>query len=428
MPPSNATQGNRYKLSTDSENAPVSQSTPKAKNKTVAQSNATGTSKRPDEATGIRFSCILLTKEYSIKYFFKYCFFGKNDLNASDWPFFNLNPVRSHKQAERKLEIHTRIRSKQMNPSRVVLFLVVFLLRTTFSFGQIWQKFSGKSVVLDALQVPVEGACSLRYGGNIKVRVDEPVDEDPDEGSVKVCPAGQSPMDQINDCTSPNKFIIGRNLVTSEWEFWGQAPTYRVKLTHSYGGTPADKDYSYHWVPDKDVEGFFNVKDFGAKGDGTNDDWYAVQSALAYAATRNGGIVYFPRGDYVLSFGVTVPSGVSIRGAGGLVSGGLTNFTGVNRGPTRIRLFPNVSGAIFYVGECSQQIRFESLELNGTTSGENFGVEFVGKQTTSQDFQFSNVGFTNLNIGTSPCSLASSGGGSIAVVNTVAGSLSWQCQ
>lgn len=41
-----------------------------------------------------------------------------------------------------------------------------------------------------------------------------------------------------------------------------------------------------------------NVKDFGAKGDGTTDDSAAVTAALAAAYSANGGTIYFPQGRY----------------------------------------------------------------------------------------------------------------------------------
>src|SRR6185312_13850298 len=43
----------------------------------------------------------------------------------------------------------------------------------------------------------------------------------------------------------------------------------------------------------------FNVKDYGAVGNGVADDATAVQNAIAAANTSTyGGIVYFPPGDY----------------------------------------------------------------------------------------------------------------------------------
>ncbi len=49
----------------------------------------------------------------------------------------------------------------------------------------------------------------------------------------------------------------------------------------------------------------FNVKAYGAKGDGTTDDYTAVQTAIDAAGTT-GGIVYFPIGHYLISQTLTV--------------------------------------------------------------------------------------------------------------------------
>jgi polygalacturonase len=47
--------------------------------------------------------------------------------------------------------------------------------------------------------------------------------------------------------------------------------------------------------------GSFNVKDFGAKGDGAADDTPAIQKAInAAAAKPGGGNVVFPEGTYLL--------------------------------------------------------------------------------------------------------------------------------
>ena len=51
----------------------------------------------------------------------------------------------------------------------------------------------------------------------------------------------------------------------------------------------------------------FNVKDFGAVGDGVKDDTLVILAALQKAEKNGGGIVYFPRGRYKLSEGLQVP-------------------------------------------------------------------------------------------------------------------------
>ncbi|MFQ8826719.1 MAG: glycosyl hydrolase family 28-related protein [Alistipes sp.] len=41
-------------------------------------------------------------------------------------------------------------------------------------------------------------------------------------------------------------------------------------------------------------ESVYDVRDFGAKGDGKADDTKAIQSALDHAIDHGGGTVYFP--------------------------------------------------------------------------------------------------------------------------------------
>ena len=55
----------------------------------------------------------------------------------------------------------------------------------------------------------------------------------------------------------------------------------------------------------------FNVRDFGAKGDGTTFDTAAIQNALD-ACTNSGGTVVFPKGNY-LSRPLTLHSGTTVK-------------------------------------------------------------------------------------------------------------------
>ncbi|MBI2302777.1 MAG: hypothetical protein HYU66_28050 [Armatimonadetes bacterium] len=58
----------------------------------------------------------------------------------------------------------------------------------------------------------------------------------------------------------------------------------------------------------------FNVRDFGADGNGTKDDTIAVKEALAKAAAAGGGVVFLPRGRYLVSEGLTIPRFTVLRG------------------------------------------------------------------------------------------------------------------
>jgi len=49
------------------------------------------------------------------------------------------------------------------------------------------------------------------------------------------------------------------------------------------------------------VTGWFNVKSYGAAGDGIADDTSEIQAAIAAAVAAGGGVVYFPAGTYLTS-------------------------------------------------------------------------------------------------------------------------------
>ena len=62
------------------------------------------------------------------------------------------------------------------------------------------------------------------------------------------------------------------------------------------------------------IEGFFNVKAFDARGDGTTDDTAGIQAALDEAGNK-GGHVYLPPAKYLVTGSLQVPPGVSVIGA-----------------------------------------------------------------------------------------------------------------
>lgn len=54
----------------------------------------------------------------------------------------------------------------------------------------------------------------------------------------------------------------------------------------------------------------FNVRDYGAKGDGTTDDSGALRGALAALAAAKSGVLYVPTGQYAIASTVVVPQAV----------------------------------------------------------------------------------------------------------------------
>lgn len=58
----------------------------------------------------------------------------------------------------------------------------------------------------------------------------------------------------------------------------------------------------------------FNVRDFGAEGQGQTNDTGAIKDAIAAAVKAGGGVVYFPRGRYQLNETLEVPPLVTLKG------------------------------------------------------------------------------------------------------------------
>ena len=58
----------------------------------------------------------------------------------------------------------------------------------------------------------------------------------------------------------------------------------------------------------------YNVKDFGATGDGTTDDAEAIQAAID--AASGGGEVFFPAGTYLITDTLSLYSSQTISGTG----------------------------------------------------------------------------------------------------------------
>lgn len=59
--------------------------------------------------------------------------------------------------------------------------------------------------------------------------------------------------------------------------------------------------------------GRFDIRAYGAKGDGVTNDTIAIQAAINAASVAGGGIVFSPPGEYLHSL-LTIPGGVSICG------------------------------------------------------------------------------------------------------------------
>lgn len=116
-----------------------------------------------------------------------------------------------------------------------------------------------------------------------------------------------------------------------------------------------------------------NVQRFGAFGNGTNDDTNAIQSAIEHANTH-GGIVFFPKGTYLLSAVKHNSSDSSLASALMCYSGqtlvGDNAVLKVGSASVTHTIFTyNASGATAYDG--CKDITFEGLTFDGNSSLSN---------------------------------------------------------
>lgn len=264
---------------------------------------------------------------------------------------------------------------------------VFFTLTILFVFNISAQnKFEGYNIIVDAPDTQKAATCAIRY---VPPTTDITITDLDTSTPMKLsnCGGAGSNLAQ-NGATAtmranPNNF---------KWCFEGEDKHYRI----SFKGDQFSGDIVYDWIATPATPGVYNIKDFGAKGDGVADDTIAIKSALAFIASRNGGILNFPEGDYVVgatasNHAIAVPSGVTIQGIGSLQSNTFSNNV-VQKNPSRIT-FNGGNRALFRIGECTERVNFRDIELYANSSQNTYAVEAVGAFTTSQGFVFERVTF-----------------------------------
>jgi hypothetical protein len=146
----------------------------------------------------------------------------------------------------------------------------------------------------------------------------------------------------------------------------------------------------------------FNVKDYGAVGDGSHDDTSAIQAAVTATVTggRRGGIVYAPAGTYRITSTVTLPDphggfqdAISLWGEGPT----LTKFSWAGASSGFVPMF-DVLGQAY----CSFR-RFGLTNGTGAGRAQTIGLWFRGDAhsggTTGGSAIFEHVSATGLSRG-----------------------------
>jgi hypothetical protein len=251
-------------------------------------------------------------------------------------------------------------------------------------------RFEGYNVILDVPTTQKSTACALRYA--------------PVASSITVTDLDRSTPMKIAACggsgTTVQQVAAGTATIRADqanyqWCFTGEDKKYQI----SFNGDQYSGPVKYTWIatPEAREAGTYNVRDFGAVGDGKADDTAAIKSAVAYIGSRNGGKLGFPDGDYLVTSPIALPSAITIEGTNGLASNSPTSDL-QRKNPTRITL-AGQNKSLFKIGECVEKVTIRDIELFAQSSEGTSGVEAVGAYNSTQDIVFERVVFNSFNRG-----------------------------
>lgn len=270
-------------------------------------------------------------------------------------------------------------------------FLYLFLILNVFALNAAAQnRFEGYNLFVDVPTTQTEQACAIRYS--------------PPQNEITITDLNPATPLNIKACGgSASRVTQGRNNSATvratdtdyRWCFEGEDKSYRI----NFDGDRFAGKITYNWIanPEK-PDGRYNVREFGAKGDGVSDDTIAIKSALAFIANQSGGILFFPAGDYLVGTmpdykPIGIPSATTIEGISGINTGAPTNFL-KTKNPSRITL-AGKNRALFRIGECTEKVNIKDIELFAQSNDQTYGIEATGVATTSSGFVFENVSFNS---------------------------------
>jgi hypothetical protein len=252
--------------------------------------------------------------------------------------------------------------------------------------GQGQTKFEGYNLFLDAPDNQKAQTCALRYASPQTVITITDLD--------RATPMKITACDQATRVTqSGSTATLRGSAADGKWCFTGEDKRYRI----TFQGDQSAGQITYDWIATPAVPGVYNIKDFGAVGDGATDDTIAFKSAMAFIATRNGGTLQIPEGDFVITSPVALPSGLKMQGVSGITTLAPTNNQ-VRLNPSRIKL-RGTNRAAFRIGECVENVSLHDFELFAESDDRTSGVEAVGAYLSSQNFYVERVVFQGFNRG-----------------------------
>jgi hypothetical protein len=129
----------------------------------------------------------------------------------------------------------------------------------------------------------------------------------------------------------------------------------------------------------------FNVKNYGAQGNGVADDRNAIQAAITAMKANGGGTLVFPLGEYRISRPVRIEN---------------TSRFIVNGGGSILKPFSNVSpasadGDVIQIANCSQYT-VSNLGIDGNKRGRGYGFPAVSMRIDgANDFRIADCNFAD---------------------------------
>lgn len=273
------------------------------------------------------------------------------------------------------------------------IFVLLQIFACCAVYGQ--NRFEGYNIILQVPETQRAATCAIRYAPpttGITIADLNPATP----MNLKSCDRSGSSLTR----STAQTYSVKASGTNYKWCFEGEDKRYRI----SFAGDQYQRTVIYDWIPtpDEKTAGDYNVRDFGAVGDGKTDDTIAVQSALAFIASRSGGKLFFPEGDYQIGGtpdfkGLALPSNVTLYGVGGLQSNAGTSDL-PRKSPSRITLTA-ANRALFRIGECMEKIALKDIELVANSQQKTYAVEALGAYTSAQDLFFENVTFNSFTRG-----------------------------
>lgn len=121
---------------------------------------------------------------------------------------------------------------------------------------------------------------------------------------------------------------------------------------------------------------YFDVKAYGALGNGVNNDTAAIQEAIDTAHANGGGIVFFPNGTYLIDFALVVYPHITLSGSGD----GAVDGSGGGMGTAASTILQTVSDQGAITGVDVYEFNINQLAFTGpgigTATGINLTLDF----------------------------------------------------